>query len=179
MSVEQLSKVVLPPTDKEHLPTHGKWVEVENGLGLQFPDDYKALITAFGAGTYDQFLHVFSPFARNKYLNIIIQKDEILNSYNTFRQEFPEFASYPAFPQPGGLFPWGTTDNGDVLYWQVEENEDTSWAIVVFDGRHAEHERYDMTVTNFLTEVLTGALKVGIFPDDFPHTGPHTFVPVS
>jgi hypothetical protein len=74
---------------------------------------------------------------------------------------------YPLFPEPGGLLPFGIDDNGDGLYW-LTTGEPDQWSIVVNESRAPEYEQFDMSVTEFLQEVLSRKTICEIFPSDFP-----------
>ncbi|MFE8949571.1 hypothetical protein [Streptomyces sp. NPDC007856] len=57
------------------------------------------------------------------------------------------------------LICWATTDNGEYLYWLVPPGDDPdSRTIMINDESGEDWERYYMTVTRFLTAVLSGEI---------------------
>ncbi|MBA3947648.1 MAG: SMI1/KNR4 family protein [Herpetosiphonaceae bacterium] len=165
MSLDALKQRVAPPVAPLETGSPEQWAAAEAQLGVQFPDDYKALVDTYGTGGFNDFLYVFNPFARNQYRNLFKGKDVMLDAYNVSRSQFPEYSPYPAFPETGGLLPWGTTDNGDELYWQTE-GQPNAWSLVLFDARHGRNERYQLGITDFLAQFFSGTLKSRVLPED-------------
>jgi len=175
MSIEQLQQVVQSPSAPVETGTSTQWSGVEQQLGITLPKDYQALVTTYGTGGFNDFLSVFTPFAANPNLNLGSQISAITRGYRTMRQEFPNDAPYAIYPEPEGLFPWAVTGNGDTLYWLTEGDPD-SWPIVLFDGDHMRHERYDLSATEFLAALFGGSLQSQILPDDLlEEDGPQFF----
>ncbi|MFG2661720.1 hypothetical protein [Streptomyces sp. NPDC048425] len=64
---------------------------------------------------------------------------------------------------------WATTDNGEYLYWLVQPGDTPgSRPILINDESGEDWERYDMTVTQFFTAVLSGEARSQILRDKFP-----------
>ena len=131
------------------------------------PLDYKGYINAFGTGCLDDFIWVLNPFSSNRYLSLFSQGEAALQALRELQSDFGFEVPHPLFPEPGGLLPWGTTDNGDVLYWLTEGRPD-DWPVVANAARGPEVERYAMGMSAFLAKVLTREIVSGILPDDFP-----------
>ncbi|MGW1808902.1 hypothetical protein [Streptomyces sp. NPDC002078] len=67
------------------------------------------------------------------------------------------------------LICWATTDSGEYLYWLVRPGDDPdSRTIMINDESGEDWERYNMTVTRFLTAVLSGEIHSEILWDKFP-----------
>src|SRR5262245_39190825 len=114
MSLDHLIRVVRPPAQPAEVGS--SWGDVENMAGTRQPKDYKDLVTAFGTGCFDEFLWVFNPFSQNRHLNFFEQLGARLRSLRELQAKWgSEEVSYPLFPEPGGLLPWGASDNGDVM----------------------------------------------------------------
>lgn len=49
------------------------WPEVERGLGIRLPADYKRLISSYGEGSFDDFIWVLHPTTTNPNLRLDTQ----------------------------------------------------------------------------------------------------------
>lgn len=160
-ALQFLKKVAPPPNIPDE--AHGDWQQVEATIGLGLPNDYKDLISEYGTGRFSDFIYTFNPFSTNKWLNLTNTSKKILDGERTLRGDFSEFP-FPLFPEPDGLFPWGSTDNGNYLYWYTK-GEPQDWTIVVWESRGPEHEVYEMSITQFLGKWLSRELNCQVFPD--------------
>jgi hypothetical protein len=160
-----------PPPARDVRET--SWTEIEEAIGLRLPDDYKAFTGLYGFGQFDDFLYVYVPGARAEEYDLLARRQEDLE---TLRELGPE-PETPADPEVrvGGLLPWGTTDNGDVFFWYLRSGDPSTWTVLVNEGRAPVWHRYAGSMTEFLVDVLTGAERVEVFPEDFPPESPHHF----
>lgn len=168
MTLQRLEQVVPPPTAPLEPVASERWSSAEATLGLTLPDDFKQLVDTYGTGMFNDFLTVFVPFAGNKNLNLLDVQTPILDAYRTLAKEHPDTAPFPVFPEPGGLFPYARTDNGDVFYWKTV-GEPNSWPTVLFESRHAFYEEFGQPTTELLAGLLDGTITSESFPspDDF------------
>lgn len=174
-SVDVLRKILRPPESPSETPDVDGWQSVEAKLGMPLPVDYKEFITCYGTGAIDGFLWVLNPFSKNKYLNLLDSGNSQLDGLRQLRDECGEKIPYAIFPEANGLFPWGITDNGDVLYW-VCSGPPSNWPIVVNESRGPCWREFKLTTGEFLAKLVSRELQVDIFPDDFPSDSPE-FVP--
>jgi hypothetical protein len=165
-NVESLRRLIPPPHFPVARPTPDGWQPVEQRLRLQLPNDYKLFIESYGAGGVDGFLWVFSPFIANKNLNLIHQASVRLDSQRQFAQVTGIRTPYPLYPDDEGLFPWGGSDNGDVLFWRRDSGG--NWAVVISDSRASTWEQFDLPICEFLADLLSRRITVKLFPIDFP-----------
>jgi len=114
-----------------------RWRAVEESLRLRLPQSYKAIIDEFGASTWAGFLHILSPF--DEALSLHQVGERILEADRESRASFPAHYPLPLYPEPGGLLPWATTDNGDTLYF-ITKGEPDDWPILLKDARAPEFE---------------------------------------
>ncbi len=150
---------------------NGDWDSAERQLNTELPDDYKVYINNFGSAYVDKFLTIYNPFSQNPNLNLIEQTKIILEDYRWLQAQGNEQIPFPLFPDKDGLLPFGTTDNGDVLFWKTS-GEPNQWTIVVNASRESLYDRFDENMTDFLTKILRRELVCAIFPADFPSSSP-------
>jgi len=174
-SLESLKKLMAPPTSPLNLPKGGGWQVVERRLGIELPEDYKEFLACYGTGAVDNFLWMLNPFSQNENLNLIVQAGARLDAQRQFSAESGVETPYALHPEANGLFPWGVTDNGDVLYWLCKGFL-TTGTIVVCDSRASRWREFPLSTSEFLAALVTKELVVDVFPDDFPSESPE-FVP--
>lgn len=74
------------------------------------------------------------------------------------------------WPWPGGLLPFGATDNGDYLFW-LPRGAPSDWGVVVWDRGGSEIDQFEelnCDLTDFLAGLATGAILPRAFPDLLP-----------
>lgn len=157
-------RLVSPPPPPVGPPVD--WKEVEADLGFQFPADYRALVTAYGPGVFDDFLWVLHPTTNNPNLQLATQL--------SVRRQALAASRASGDPHPTRLIPWAFTDNGDVCYWRTPSTLDKvdDWLITVNESRWTSWAEFDMTSVEWLVAVLTGRLRLTVFPNDFPSQTP-------
>lgn len=170
-SAEALGTLVqrCPPSMplRQDSPRAQLWAAVESQIGTELPSDYRAFIDAYGHVRLDDFLQIFSPFAPANSGNLVTESTSVLSAYRTLRAAFADEMPLPAFPEPGGLLPFGRTDNGDDLYWRTIGRPD-DWPIVIFGARERDHQQIDRNTTGLLLALLTGEVDVTVLPSSFP-----------
>lgn len=140
------------------------WDTVEQELKIQFPNDYKKFIDLYGEGAVNDFLWILSPFSKYENLNTKVKMKEMYEAYQILKNENPEICEFQIYNGEVGIFPWGITDNGDELYWHFSKKETS---IVVIASRFSNKKIYDMSMTEFLYDLVDKRVICTIFPDDF------------
>lgn len=166
MTINYLTLQLPPPVNPSEIPTTGAWTVLERRLGTMLPDDYKEFIELYGSGRVGRFLWIFNPFSANENLNL---EKQIATQANVLfeLQSYGEAIPYKSFPEPGGILPFGITDNGDVLFWRVT-GDPNNWHVVVNESRAPDWEGYELSMSRFLAEILQRHLTCNIFPKNFP-----------
>lgn len=166
---ELLRLVPPPPAPSAHID----WDRVESDLGVALPEDYKWLAETYGPGRFDDFLsilHPGSPFHPTRLVEAAERAAEILDQLHESGLE-----SIPY--QTDELLAVGKTDNGDMIYWVTKpEGEPDSWTVVANGARNTKWPHFDGGIVAFLLAVLSGAVRLDVFPRDFPSARP-TFTP--
>lgn len=165
MSNPQLSRLrALAPPPAQPTASRGDFAEVEAELGAPLPPDWKALIEAYGYGTFVDFLHLWSPFFAP--CTMASQARATLDADRQLARAWKKAVPFALFPEPDGALPWANTDNGDVLYWLTWGPPD-EWPVAVWSPRGGE--RTDLVeggAVTFLVSWLGGARACPLFPPD-------------
>ena len=155
-----------PPRDAGH---PSGWPDVERHVGLRLPSDYKAFIATYGSGTIGDFVNISNPFSDSPWIRLADAAEQQLEGYREIRtwQHVP----FPIHPEPGGIFPWGSTSNGDVLFWVTDPSGDPDrWAIAISEVRGDGWFRHAGPLVRFLHEWMTGATVVPFLSDTLDPT---------
>lgn len=161
MTIERLIEVVPPPAAPFEAFS-GPWEPIEAELGTVLPQDYKDFVRLYGSGYFMQFLGICVPRSRNPNVRLESQAQVVCDTFVDFdREELP----YPLWPNPGGLLPFGGTDNGDELFW-LPRGAPADWGVVVWDRAFWGFEAYDCGLTDFLAGLATGEIRPKEFPED-------------
>ncbi|MFF4535330.1 SMI1/KNR4 family protein [Streptomyces aureus] len=151
------------------------WEAVEAELGAALPRDYRELVEAFGGGLLDEYLLLLEPGCPHDVYDLV----KISAEREEANDSLWRFEGRPTEMESGGnrLICWATTDNGEYLYWLVQPGDNPDSRPTLINSESGEDwERYDMTVTRFLTAVLTGEVRSEILWDRFPLPA-HEFLP--
>jgi hypothetical protein len=138
-----------------------RWPSVERALGLQLPGNYKALVDLFGASSWNNFLHVLSPFDERFDFRRVAER--VLDADRTSRASFPAHYPLPLYPEAGGLLPWAITDNGDTLYFITRAKPD-EWPTVIRGDRPPEFEVSFLPPALLVHHFATGKLRSTVLP---------------
>lgn len=166
-----LTRILKPPVFPSGTNIPMQWTMLADWLPKQFPVDYEEFVRIYGSGLVDGFIVVFTPFSRIEGAQMAYRAGKILDLARRLRDPLYPF---PLYPEPSGALPWGTTDNGDTLFW-VTEGSPEQWTVRVSRSRSSEFADYPLGLTGFLAGILDGALRCSFFPADFPSSCP-TFV---
>jgi hypothetical protein len=155
-------------------PVHVDWADVEGQLGTSLPSDYKALVEAYGAATFDDFVTVFVPDHSLEGLNLLDRGVWMLwAAWEMRRYAAPDEIPYElSVGFDGELLPWGSTHNGDACYWVRRSDDPNQWTIAVNESRGPDWYEYDGGLVDFLEGTLSGRVVCDIFVEDYPMS-PH------
>jgi len=148
-----------------------EWGCVEQRLGLRLPPDFKQVLSVFGTCTWASFLHLLTPFTSNENLQLERGAPRALGAAHCVRRQYPEDIPFALYPESGGLFPWGITDNGDTLYW-LTQGPSGRWPTVILQARDPESERHNLQMSTLILRFLRGELESRILLDPFEGVRP-------
>lgn len=160
MSIESLIEIAPPPSEPVDAGPLPQWAMVQIKLGLELPSDLLKLAVLYGTGSFSrgQF-SVLNPFAPS-YVETVTQ---ICAFYRTLKEaEGDDYFPYDFYPQRPGLLPWGREANGHEMFWLTEGAAD-DWPLVLYRSGACEFERAEMSLTDYLGEVLTNRSTCTIF----------------
>jgi hypothetical protein len=173
MIMPDLTTLVGPPVQPSDRGTTEQWAQIEAELGVILPPDYKAYVSIYGSGCFDDFIIFFNPFSPSPHDNLLHQLHQHHEAERVRRLNFPnriEAIVHPfsLFPAANGLLPFGRTTNfGDTFFWQVQ-GQPSAWPLVLYNLRDGEYEVFQTSCTAFLVGVFSKAIVPRLFPEDFP-----------
>lgn len=188
MYLEKLTGIIPPPANPTHCGNSNERNLFEERTGLFLPDDYYELLHRYGAGyfcnsdkeneTFYNCIAIYNPFSFDSWLNmdkalkrerefyIDFQREERIDAerMRNMARENPYLKLnpvnliyiYPFFPDKNGLIPLG--DMGELeckLYLKPNES-DIGYSVLA--ERFPKFYEYNVTVTQFLYELLTGQI---------------------
>ncbi|WP_052848364.1 hypothetical protein [Streptomyces avicenniae] len=135
------------------------------------PDSHRELVDAYGVGCFDEFLWIYGAGAENPYLDIAAATDSMGSLLRD--KEIPAIRKIlrPYGLAPEQLVQWGGTDNGDSLFWLPAGPPDV-WPTLIIEAGQLDSVLVERDSTGLVLDLLTGALRVRIFPYDFPSEQP-------
>jgi uncharacterized protein (TIGR02996 family) len=145
--IDELRRVLPPP--KRPLNAVGNWAEVEQELGLRLPSDYKAFLSSYGSGTAG-CIEIVSP------LGLTQDVREWWANWSGLIGDLAEYEEvpYPVFPEPGGLLPFGTLGDVDLLTWRTIGDPER-WPFVYHDREQGFFEIKGLSAVEFILEAVT------------------------
>ena len=164
MTMDQLLEIVTPPATPQRSIPPGQWPAIDAQLGFSPPGEYKEFIATYGCGALADFFYIFCPVTPNRHLSLFEASATKLEAYEQL--ETHESMPFPLFANGEGLFPYGMTDNGDVLFWFVEAHKVRPLTIVN-EARGPIWEEYKLSFANFLVQALQNKLNSQILPNDW------------
>lgn len=137
------------PAPKRLLNACGDWAEVERSLGVVLPPDYKEFISTYGSGTVG-CIEIVSP------LGLTQDVREWWVNWAGFISDLAEYEEvpYPVYPELGGLLPFGTLGDVDLLAWRTE-GDSRLWPFVYHDREQGFLEIKGLSATEFILEAVT------------------------
>jgi len=116
------------------------WETVERELGIRLPADYKELLTRLPSGAFRGCVEVENPAqSADELANAKRHNDELLKIFADPDTGYLTGTSYVLFPEPGGLYPWGSNDAGGTFWWITDSADPDEWRIA-YNDRDDWHE---------------------------------------
>jgi hypothetical protein len=169
MTLETLLDALPTPAHPVETVDADQWETFELITGITLPDDYKAYLRVFGTGIIGGVITPHNPFCKRPLWKIHytcrdwMRESAGIHKYKHLygEQTFP----YAIYPEPGGVLPWGETDNGDRLFW-LTTGLPNEWTILMNEVRSSDFELFECSMTEFLRGLITGDIQSDIIPYD-------------
>ncbi|MEV0346076.1 SMI1/KNR4 family protein [Nonomuraea sp. NPDC050680] len=144
------------------------WGMVEAGLGLRLPSDYKELMDRYASLTLDAFLGLFIPNPGDypgelMHDSILGLLDDVAPDGDEEQEvvdddgNIVERRHFSHYPTPGGIIPWGSTQNGQLCLWEADGDPDSWKVLVSSDG--AFMWKHGGGILDFLIQANRGQLR--------------------
>jgi len=155
MKLAQLKRLLMKTGKAVEVPSQKDIHDYEIVNKIKFPKAYTAFLSEYGSGIIEDFLTVWNPVSRNRFVNLKRQMDTYLNAFRML-MDVPEAKKFCGdwqfYPSEGGLLPFAGTENGDFLFWRTKGKPD-EWSIVVW-SRAEEINEFDLDLIDFLVLIL-------------------------
>jgi hypothetical protein len=122
-------------------PPPGPPPPVDWAAAPALPDDYRALVDRYGAGSFAG-MGLLVPGHPNRFLDLLRQTGPQRDALRTIETPYP----------PDELLPWGIDENGNVAWWVMRDD----WPVVANEARGHDWLRHDGGVVSFIAGVLAG-----------------------
>jgi hypothetical protein len=172
-ALSRLVQLIPPPAIQAINPRD--WVVAEITLGTTLPADYKSFLDTYGPGELAGFICVWDPF-----LDLVGWRKSIhayLDADREARDNCLDQFAGPIFPEPCGRLPWGSTGNGDLLWWDTTGSP-ADWTVVVWESRGPDHQAFPFSMSEFLFAWVSGTINVCVATDHFIRQAGPVFLPL-
>ncbi|GLW56042.1 hypothetical protein [Kitasatospora phosalacinea] len=132
------------------------WATVAEGLETELPPDFVLLTERYSRLILGRTLLVSTPLAGHEraWVEGVLEDQQIVEEWCEEARLDPPLR---AFPAPGGLLRWGTTDWGDFLLWSTHGSP-ADWTVTVAT-RGGGWWHYEGGVVQFLMGLVDGSIE--------------------
>ncbi|WP_065204186.1 SMI1/KNR4 family protein [Shewanella woodyi] len=155
-NIDAITKIYQPPKNSSGTPPANGWSQIEKQFGITFPYDFKKIIETYGSGAFSAFLFFFNPFEEYEGYDYANDISQVINADMELKKQ--GFFNQQLYPQPNGLFPLAATDNGDTIYFNPSQSNDSSY-LYLYDSRRGNAEVFNMSLAEFIAKWALGKLQ--------------------
>jgi hypothetical protein len=148
--------VSLMPPSVSGSPQTPPWHRSSSEIAIEFPDDFKEFVRAYGFGSINDYLHL---------VPIYSEPADLYSGFRGFVKRTLDIGanspdgdlgdSGPSlYPADGGLVLWATDDGGDLYFWLREGANSNLWPVMVWLRGSAEWRRFDDGMAACLLAIL-------------------------
>ena len=112
-------------------PSRADWERVEREVNLRVPDDYKIVVSHFGAGRFGANIALRNPLHPDPMFRF---SKETLRSWDNVINYWPKEEQQLFYPNAGGLLFMGIVGDGAGLYYRVDYASRVLGGAYVYDG---------------------------------------------
>lgn len=125
---DQLRQLCPPPAN----PPAVDWHAVQDTLGFALPDDYKQVATAYGPGSFCDFLSLRHPLGATDWIDLTGPMTAVVQQQIERDRQRERFVPHPS----RDLFPIAVSDNGEYVFWHTAPaNTPNAWTLTVKQRR--------------------------------------------
>ncbi|MEV0537314.1 hypothetical protein [Kitasatospora sp. NPDC050463] len=139
--------------------------------GFEIPPSHGALTDTYGPGCFDEFLWVHAVGSTRPGSDLVRQTKEA----RQLLRDYPQSGLQDLLAEHGlttdDLVQWAVTDNADMLFWLPVGDPD-DWPTLAAQAGWLRFARLPLSSTGVLLALLSGVLRLDLFPDDFPSERP-------
>ncbi|MFG2819889.1 SMI1/KNR4 family protein [Kitasatospora sp. NPDC048365] len=143
-------------------PQSVDWRRLEGELGTALPADYKLLCEHYPSFELSGFMRVSRPVP-GKEVAWVHSAHEELETIAEWCEDADLDDPMYAYPTPGGLLPWATSNQGDFFLWSTSPAGPASWTVTVA-SRSGSWWHYSGGAVQFLADLVSGALEPWALP---------------
>lgn len=169
MTVEALASVLPAPACPLEAMDASDWALYELVTGIVLPADYKHYLRVYGTGLIGGIITPYNPCCTRKKWKPQYTCRDWMRQALGIQEEKRRFGEstfpYPVYPEPGGVLPWGETDDGDQLFW-ITSGEPDTWRVLINEVRSTVFEHFAYSMTGFLAAWLKEEIISEIIPYD-------------
>ncbi|MFJ9690812.1 SMI1/KNR4 family protein [Kitasatospora sp. NPDC101183] len=131
------------------------WPALEAALGAPLPADYKRLCELYPVFVLGDFLSVHRPVPGRERDWPQGQQEDLETVMEWCEDSDPVVPLHP-YPAPGGLLPWGGSNQGDFFLWTTSPAGPQEWTVTVA-SRNGAWWHYAGGLVQFLADLVGGA----------------------
>lgn len=131
------------------------------------PEDFQNYIQKNSPLYLCDFITIFSPLQKEEEVNLFTQIEYILEDLQDLKNQDKEYYKFELYPHKNGLLPFGVSDNGDYLFWQVCSKQSNKWRVAILPSRSNEVEILDESFLSFIKKLENKELVCNSFPKLF------------
>jgi len=156
------------------------WAEVEEGLSLRLPANFRDFSSVFPSGDFAERLYFVSPARNEESLRMFKTTMELaFERFSSGRDTLPDYFPHRFYPESGGLILWATGDD-HCYFWDPQNSEiPDKWPIVFLENAGPRWGSYEGSIADFLWNLLVGNFEHEALYSDWSQAGrsftPHDF----
>ncbi|MEU4954543.1 SMI1/KNR4 family protein [Streptomyces lavendulae] len=138
-------------------PARVDWAAAEARLGTLLPGDFKLLAEVYPDLHFGDYMSLHTPWPGEEeaWAGAAAEEEEDVADLIDLADLGAVLAAYPA---PGGLLTWGSSNQGDTFLWTTEGTGPEAWKVTVA-SRSGDWWHYNAGAVQFTADLISGALE--------------------
>lgn len=156
--LEKLQAILVPPIRSLYQADADADARLRQIIGSELPRSYLEFLSVYGIGYICtevhtlNFLEVYAPKTMLK------QNDLFFRALDAEPREQRAYWPNVSWNEPGGWLIWGYSCDGHQYYWRMR-GEPACWSIIVEDRYSDRRDEYDLSLPDFLADVLSRKIR--------------------